>query len=76
VLVVDRGTVAIEGPDRKQVIDQAQRFLKLISKGRYVAEPIPVAIAGPWGRDSGWITIDSGIVFSWGPVAPVMGSAA
>jgi len=76
VLRVERGgLVTIDGPDRKQVIDQAQLFLKVLAKGRYVRDSIPVAISGPWGRDSGWITIEAGILFSWGPVAPIAGSA-
>jgi hypothetical protein len=66
VLTIDRaGVVAIEGPSRECVFDQATRFLRVNSKGRP-----PYAVAAsvycpePRGRDDWSIVVGAEIAFS------------
>lgn len=58
VLAIDRARlITIEGPSRERVCDQAQRFLRVISKDIAVPEPIAAWLTSPCGRRDGWSII-------------------
>jgi hypothetical protein len=72
VLEVTRGHVSLSGPSREFVIEQALRFIRVHARGGLRTAPIAAVIAGPLGRDSGWITVDAEVLWSWGGIEPVL----
>lgn len=58
VLSIDQcRIVEIEGPSRERVCDQAQRFMRVVSKDIAVPDAIPAWLTSPCGRRDGWSII-------------------
>jgi hypothetical protein len=58
VLTIERDLlVSIDGPSRERVFDQAQRFLRVVTKGIATPNPIAAWLCSPCGRRDGWSII-------------------
>ncbi len=79
VLEIERDlTVAIEGPSREQVFNQARRFMRVTAKG-HGALVIPATLFVPVAhlrRGDTWhiaVTASGDVVITAGPIAPDIG---
>lgn len=72
VLEVKGSHVSLSGSSRESVIEQALRFIRVHSRNGLRTTPIAAVIAGPLGRDRGWITVDAKVLWSWGGIEPLL----